>query len=104
MNIVSFQSSIETITSLVSLVVTTASTSFSKDLSLSRVKEDGEMCISELQTCIVSMNQYGQEMVKNGELFDLRLVGSKSIKQNLASSSYDIAKFVKELIGIVEHI
>lgn len=59
----------------------------------SDIKSEGQLVIADLQSASKNLDELGEEMV-NG--------ASKTLKQNMASCSYEIAKFVKELVGLIE--
>jgi hypothetical protein len=58
------------------------------------VRNDGDAILLDLQDSGATLKAFGDDMV-NGE-------ESKVLKQKLATNSYDIAKFVKELVNLFE--
>ncbi|KAH9275123.1 hypothetical protein BASA83_002347 [Batrachochytrium salamandrivorans] len=56
--------------------------------------ERGENILQELSTANIRLDELGTSMINSPQ--------SKTLKQKLASSSYEIAKFVKELISLIE--
>nr|KAJ3421743.1 component of the polarisome [Polyrhizophydium stewartii] len=57
-------------------------------------RDSSEPILQELSVANVRLNELGEAMVASPQ--------SKTLKQKIASSSYDIAKFVKELISLIE--
>lgn len=88
-----FQAVIGEITSIVSLVAQKSFQTLSRSSALS-IRDDGEIILNDLTTSNETLKELGNEIVDNPD--------SKNIKPRLAACSYEIAKFVKALISLLE--
>jgi len=57
------------------------------------IKNEGELVIQDLEVVVRNLEDLGRDMC---------VAASKGLKQNMASCSYEIAKFVKEWVSILE--
>ncbi|KAI8811148.1 hypothetical protein BJ742DRAFT_152785 [Cladochytrium replicatum] len=80
------------ITGIVDNLVRKTRSTLSRDTGESRGRAEG--VLRELGNSNMRLEQLGREMVENP--------GSKALKQKLASSSYEIAKHVKELVSLID--
>ena len=88
-----FKDTVNEIIRIVDVVNLTARATFD-NTSTSPVKSKGEQILDQLIENNLKLDELGNAMIANPQ--------SKSTKQKLASSSYEIAKQVKELINLVE--
>ncbi|TPX71731.1 hypothetical protein SpCBS45565_g00893 [Spizellomyces sp. 'palustris'] len=88
-----FSATVSGITSIVDNLVTVSQSTLSKPSAL-EFRSRGEGILSDLSAANIRLEELGKSMVSEP--------GSKSLKQRLASSSYEIAKYVKELISLIE--
>ena len=88
----SFMSSVNQVTHVVDSVVLV-----SKEIMLQHdfTKQPAASICHELLIVNNEMNALGSEMMKD--------VPSKALKQKIASCSYEIARFVKELLNLLEN-
>lgn len=88
-----FQDTVSSITTIVDNLVVVSRRTLSLS-SANEYREDGESILEDLSKANINLSELGNSIIDQPQ--------SKSIKQKLASSAYDIAKFVKELIGLIE--
>ncbi|KAJ3190530.1 component of the polarisome [Irineochytrium annulatum] len=88
-----FKDTVSGITSIVENLVAVSRRTLSTP-SASAFKQRGEKILEDLSAANLNLEQLGVSMVNSPQ--------SKTLKQRLASSSYEIAKYVKELIGLIE--
>ncbi|KAI8911117.1 hypothetical protein EDD86DRAFT_204432, partial [Gorgonomyces haynaldii] len=87
-----FKDIVNDIIRIVDLVIDTSSDTF--DLpSAARLKKQGNDILDQLAGANTRLDELGEAMIQSP--------ANKSTKQKLASSSYEIAKYVKELISLV---
>ncbi|KAI9094657.1 hypothetical protein DFS34DRAFT_582702 [Phlyctochytrium arcticum] len=88
-----FKDTVSGITSIVDNLVTVSRRTLSKP-SATEFRNKGELILQDLGNANLKLEELGVSMVNSP--------GSKTLKQRLASSSYEIAKYVKELISLIE--
>ncbi|KAJ3044724.1 component of the polarisome [Rhizophlyctis rosea] len=88
-----FKDTVSGITTIVDNLVTVSRRTLSKP-SASDFRTRGELILQDLAAANQKLEELGESMVSSPQ--------SKSLKQRLASSSYEIAKYVKELISLIE--
>ncbi|KAI8822407.1 uncharacterized protein EV422DRAFT_523906 [Fimicolochytrium jonesii] len=89
----SFSDTVTSITTIVDNLVTVSRTTLAKPAA-AEFQTRGEMILQDLSNSNVKLDELGRNM--------LAMPQSKTLKQKLASSSYEIAKYVKELISLIE--
>lgn len=88
-----FDDTVRSITDIVYNLVKVSTHTLSKP-SAARFRADGEAILKDLSKANIDLEDLGISMLNSPQ--------SKTLKQKLASSSYEIAKFVKELISLIE--
>ncbi|KAJ3413524.1 component of the polarisome [Chytridiales sp. JEL 0842] len=87
-----FTDTVRGITSIVDNLVKVASRTLSKPSGV-EFRNRGEAILQELESANIRLEELGVSMINSPQ--------SKTLKQKLASSSYEIAKHVKELISLI---
>jgi hypothetical protein len=87
-----FTDTVNGITSIVENLVKVATQTLSKP-SAAQFRDRGLAILQDLSSANVRLEELGVSMVNSPQ--------SKTLKQRLASSSYEIAKYVKELISLI---
>ncbi|RKO85421.1 hypothetical protein BDK51DRAFT_48026, partial [Blyttiomyces helicus] len=88
-----FTMTVSGITSIVDSLVGVSRRTLSRP-SAADFRSQGEMILRDLSDANLKLEELGRSMVEAPQ--------SKTLKQRLASSSYEIAKYVKELISLIE--
>lgn len=88
-----FKNTINGITSIVDNLVIVSQKTLSRPLA-SSFRSRGEVILSDLTGANDKLETLGVDMIESPQ--------SKTLKQKLASASYEIAKHVKELISLLE--
>ena len=86
-----FTDTVNRISNIVENLVKVSRRTLSKNSS---IRDRGENILNDLSSANIKLEELGISMVNSPP--------SKSLKQKLASSSYEIAKYVKELISLIE--
>ncbi|KAJ1547198.1 hypothetical protein HK405_006475, partial [Cladochytrium tenue] len=87
-----FDDTVRTITDIVFNLVKVSTNTLNKP-SAAQFRGRGEAILQDLSSANVRLEDLGVSMLSSPQ--------SKSLKQKLASSSYEIAKYVKELISLI---
>ncbi|KAJ3290305.1 component of the polarisome [Borealophlyctis nickersoniae] len=88
-----FKDTVRGITDIVDNLVSVSRRTLAKPSAV-EFRTRGEMILQDLANANQKLEELGVSMVNSPQ--------SKSLKQRLASSSYEIAKYVKELISLIE--
>ena len=88
-----FQDTISGITGIVDNLVKVSKRTLNRP-SANDFRTRGETILQELTSANSKLEELGNSMVNSPQ--------SRTLKQKLASASYEIAKFVKELISLIE--
>ncbi|KAI8810128.1 hypothetical protein BJ742DRAFT_802247 [Cladochytrium replicatum] len=91
-----FADTVRTITSIVENLVDVSRSTFANKPSAASFRGVGESILRALEESNRSLDELGTSLINGGPN------QSKTQKQRLASSSYEIAKYVKELISLIE--
>ncbi|CAG8571685.1 17_t:CDS:10 [Ambispora gerdemannii] len=91
------QDDINTISSIVSEVITKCRAAFSSPSGTS-YKEQGEVILNSLESSVFSLDEIRSIIKTNIEEFRT----NKALKQRLASASFQIAKSTKDLVGLMD--
>jgi hypothetical protein len=87
-----FDDTVRSITDIVYNLVKVSTQTLSKP-SAARFRAEGDAILKDLSKANINLEDLGISMLNSPQ--------SKTLKQKLASSSYEIAKFVKELISLL---
>ncbi|KAF9427018.1 component of the polarisome [Entomortierella beljakovae] len=66
------------------------------------LRNQGEMVLEDLENSLDLLIEMKEQVEQNPELAQATTPEAKSVKQKLASASFDIAKFTKELVSLIE--
>ncbi|KAI9341555.1 hypothetical protein DFJ73DRAFT_843655 [Zopfochytrium polystomum] len=88
-----FDDTVRSITDIVFNLVKVSNNTLNKP-SAAQFRNSGEAILQDLSAANIKLEDLGVSMLSSPQ--------SKSLKQKLASSSYEIAKYVKELISLIE--
>ena len=88
-----FKDTIAGITSIVDNLVGVSRRTLSRP-SAAQFRDRGETILGDLTAANEKLERLGDDMIESPQ--------SKTLKQKLASASYEIAKYVKELISLIE--
>ena len=89
--------SITTITTIVQNVIVVARDSFNSPAGES-FADRGKMILKDLEISVDKLDQMRDSISSDREDF----ANNKTLKQSLASAAFDIAKFTKGLVGLIE--
>ncbi|KAJ1569813.1 component of the polarisome [Nowakowskiella sp. JEL0078] len=91
-----FRENVKGITVIVENLVTVSFDTLHNQATAKDIRDKGEIILKKLEEANSNLIELGKslEIVQGGQ--------TKTVKQKLASSSYDIAKYVKELISLIE--
>jgi hypothetical protein len=88
-----FMSIVDSITHVVYDIIDVSRATISTKSMGKEAGSEGELVIQDLEVVVRNLEDLGGEMVRGG---------GKGVKQSMASCSYEIAKFVKEWVSILE--
>lgn len=88
---------INTITTIVLNVIAVCQDSFNSSIG-APYRARGDAILKELGSSVDKLDEMRETISNNSEDF----LSNKSSKQKLASASFEIAKFTKELVGLIE--
>ncbi|KAF9946125.1 component of the polarisome [Mortierella alpina] len=66
------------------------------------LRSQGEMVLEDLENSLDLLNEMKEQLEAEPELAHSSSAEAKSVKQKLASASFDIAKYTKELVSLIE--
>ncbi|KAG0261584.1 component of the polarisome [Mortierella polycephala] len=66
------------------------------------LRSQGELVLEDLENSLDLLNEMKEQLEAEPELAHSSSAEAKSVKQKLASASFDIAKYTKELVSLIE--
>lgn len=66
------------------------------------LRNQGEMVLEDLENSLDLLIEMKEQLEAEPELAHSSSADAKSVKQKLASASFDIAKYTKELVSLIE--
>ncbi|KAG0213811.1 component of the polarisome [Mortierella sp. GBA30] len=66
------------------------------------LRSQGDMVLEDLESSLDLLNEMKEQLEAEPELAHSSSAEAKSVKQKLASASFDIAKYTKELVSLIE--